>query len=208
MIQKIAAADKLPYIDMAFDPRTHTYTRNGVILPSVTQILRPISNTAYREIPQGTLDYAADRGTRLHNAISTYILGKKPDIYPDTQGYFNAFLAFEKLYNPAWLASEFPIYHKNLPYAGTIDIIGYVTPDNGKGVDVIDIKTVRAPHARLLEAQLSAYAEALKSHDTRVRDLYSLVLTDKGSFKMVKHTNNYKLFLACMMIHTEMERRD
>lgn len=57
----------LEYIDA-----THTYLYNGVVLPSVTQLLQKKFGNKYDGIPKSVLERAAERGTALHNAIENY----------------------------------------------------------------------------------------------------------------------------------------
>ena len=49
----------------------HIYLVDGVIVPSITQLLKPMSEEMYRYVPQGLLDKAAERGTEIHKAIET-----------------------------------------------------------------------------------------------------------------------------------------
>lgn len=57
----------LEYID-----DTHTYLYNGVVVPSVTQLLQKKFGSKYDGIPKYILERAADRGTALHKAIEDY----------------------------------------------------------------------------------------------------------------------------------------
>lgn len=57
----------LEYID-----DTHTYLYDGVVLPSVTQLLQKKFGSKYDGIPKSVLQRAAERGTALHKAIEDY----------------------------------------------------------------------------------------------------------------------------------------
>ena len=57
----------LEYID-----DTHTYLYDGVVLPSVTQLLKKKFGSKYDGIPKSVLQRAAERGTALHKAIEDY----------------------------------------------------------------------------------------------------------------------------------------
>ena len=57
----------LEYID-----DTHTYLYDGVMLPSVTQLLQKKFGCKYDGIPKSVLQRAAERGTALHKAIEDY----------------------------------------------------------------------------------------------------------------------------------------
>ena len=57
----------LEYID-----DTHTYLYDGVVVPSVTQLLQKKFGSKYDGIPKNVLERAAERGTALHKAIEDY----------------------------------------------------------------------------------------------------------------------------------------
>ena len=122
---------KLPEINIAFDEERHIYTEGGFTLPSVTQIMTPMSLMLYSTVPDGTLQEAADRGTRAHEQVSNYVLYGIEEADEDTEPYVRAFVDFQKAFHPEWLASEYRCFHKTMRYAGTIDLIGYIEPDNG-----------------------------------------------------------------------------
>lgn len=60
-------AGVLEYID-----ETHTYLFNGVVVPSVTQMLQKKFGSKYDGIPNIVLERAAERGAALHKAIEDY----------------------------------------------------------------------------------------------------------------------------------------
>ena len=124
----------------------------------------------------------------------------------DTEPYVNAFLAFQHSYRPEWIASEYRTYHKALRYAGTIDLIGYVEPDDGSGVDIVDLKCTAQFHGVMLATQIGAYAEALKSHGIPVRGRYGLQLLKTGGYRFEKVEDGFKTFLHCMGVVNAMER--
>ena len=57
----------LEYID-----KTHTYLYDGIVLPSITQLLKCKFGGKYDGIPKATLDRAAELGTAVHKAIEDY----------------------------------------------------------------------------------------------------------------------------------------
>lgn len=199
----------LPEPNIDFDEGKHLYTLRGVTLPSVTQIMRPMSLMLYADVPDNTLQEAADRGTRAHEQVSNYVLYGIEEADEDTEPYMNAFLAFQHAYRPVWVASEYRTYHKTMRYAGTIDLIGYVDPDDGSGVDIVDLKCTAQFHAIMLATQISAYAEALKSQGVPVRNRYGLQLLKTGGFRFEKVEDGYKTFLHCLGVVNAMalERR-
>ena len=61
------AGGLLEYID-----ESHTYIFNGVILPSITQILKLKFGNKYHGVSNSTLERAANLGTEVHKAIEDY----------------------------------------------------------------------------------------------------------------------------------------
>ena len=57
----------LEYID-----ETHTYLYDGIVLPSITQLLKCKFGGKYDGIPKATLERAAELGTAVHKAIEDY----------------------------------------------------------------------------------------------------------------------------------------
>lgn len=126
--------------ELAFDEQQHLYTLGGFVLPSVTQIMSPMSSMLYAAVPQAALDAAADRGTRAHEQVSNYVRYGVLETDEDTAPYVRAFLCFCKDYSPTWQGSEIRTYHRQMMYAGTLDLLGHIEPDDGQGVDVVDLK--------------------------------------------------------------------
>lgn len=194
----------LPTADVTFEPEGHVYEMRGVRLPSVTQIMRPMTLMLYSDVPYSTLDEAADRGSRAHEQISNYVTYGILETDEDTEPYIEAFREFEESYKPVWIASEYRTYHKLMRYAGTIDLLGYIEPDDGTGIDVIDIKCTSEYHPVLLATQLGAYAEALNSHGIKTRKRYGLHLQRNGKPHFEEVADGYKNFLHCMAIVNAM----
>ena len=78
--------------ELTFEEATHTYRLNGLTIPSVTALMKPLSDDFYRTVSQSVLDRAASRGTAIHNAIENYTEFGIEDIDPQYAGYFESFL--------------------------------------------------------------------------------------------------------------------
>lgn len=199
---------QLPEVNIDFDEEQHIYTLNGMRLPSVTQLMRPLTLIAYDGVSIGAMSEAADRGTRAHSQVEAIVKYGIAEFDDDTEGYITAFQAFNEAFKPVWLASEYRCYHKVLRYAGTIDLIGYVQSDDSNGVDVVDVKTTAAFHRVMLDCQLSAYAEMLKSHGVKVRNRYGLQLMKDGRYRFERLEDGYKTFIHCMAIMNAMAKEN
>ena len=113
--------------DLTFEPDTHTYKLKGIVIPSVTHLMKPLTEIEYRGIPESVLDNAADKGTEVHNAIENYIKFGIIDISSEYQGYLDGFLKWVSKYNPVFISSEMKVYHKMMRYGGTIDILANIS---------------------------------------------------------------------------------
>lgn len=196
----------LPASDVAFEAARHLYTLGGVRLPSVTQIMEPMSLMLYQDVPRDVMTAAADRGTRAHEQISNLVRYGYLETDEDTEAYLCAFQKFQQDFAPEWVDSEYRTHHKAMRYAGTVDLLGYVAPDNGAGIDIVDIKCTRVYHGVMLATQLGGYAEAIRSHGVQVRNLYGLQLLRDGTYRFERVDNGYKLFLHCLAIYNEMAK--
>ena len=101
-------------------------------------------------------DIAAERGTIVHDLAEKYMHGEK--VASDNKEICKHLMSFEKF----WLENEVQLietelfmWHKDVPWAGTCDIIAKI---NGKYC-IIDIKT--GNYYKSHEIQLNMYAELL-----------------------------------------------
>lgn len=174
------------FSDLDFDEKSHTYTLNGIGLPSVTTIMKPLSDSKYLTVRTDVLDNAANKGSIVHNAIENYLKFGIEDISEEYKPYFLAFLEFLSDKQPTILATETKVYHKFLRYAGTVDLVCII---DGK-VYLIDYKTTAVLIKMLTKVQLEAYAKALDSHDFKVDTKAILHLKKDGTYKFEEEENN------------------
>ena len=168
----------LTYPELVFKPENHTYWLNGVYVPGVSEIMRPLSDSMYRNIDQNMLDTAAKRGSAIHEAVENYIKYGIDDCEPDFRPYFDAFLAWVKEERVEVIASEIPVYNKILRYAGTADILC-----NIKGATwLVDVKTTAQINHMLTGVQLVAYNAALASHGVKTDKRAVLQLRKDGHY--------------------------
>lgn len=144
---------------LLFDPETHTYTLDGERLPSVTEILAPITAGKYPP-GAGVVQQAAARGTRVHELCALYDMDALPDEFEgELVPYVQAWADFCRDYSPEWLYIEQPLYFECVAgssFAGTVDRVGLI---DGK-LCVVDIKTAQSmdrPAKIALACQLHAY---------------------------------------------------
>ena len=131
---------------------THTYLYDGLMLPSVTQILGVKYKNDYASVPPAVLDNAARRGTAVHKAIENYNnLG-----YDDGSEAVRNFKFLQKQYGFEVLDSELPIviFKDDMPIAcGRLDMTMLMDGETG----IADIKTVSALNKDKIAYQLNLY---------------------------------------------------
>jgi hypothetical protein len=190
--------------DLEFDEMDHIYSVKGVVVPSVTQIMRPLTTQTYFGINKDVLKQAAERGTSVHLAAELYSMMGYKEVTPETEPYFNSWLTWFETVKPEVLALEYRTYDSVLWYAGTIDLIAKI---NGK-IAIVDYKTTTVLNLGAVTVQNSAYSRACIKNGIEIEECYSLHLRPEGykpqDFK--KLDNAFDIFLACMKIQNYIKR--
>lgn len=182
-----------------FDQETHTYTIDGEVIPSVTEILR---RAGLIDSKWYTPESAA-RGAAVHTAIAREWrdaqtgAGLEP-IPEDVAPYLAAWWRFRSdcHFEPIPTLCEAPQYHPIYRYAGTPDLLGVL---NGRAV-VVDVKTGNAPTVGI---QLAAYAN-LPAMASYLSDRFSLRLFPTGRYALTPHNdpNDWLQFRAALAQYT------
>jgi hypothetical protein len=137
----------LEYID-----DTHTYLYDGLMLPSVSQILGTKYRNEYASVPPAVLNNAAKRGTAVHKAIENY----NNSGYDDGSEAVRNFKFLQKQYGFEVLDSELPLvlFKDDMPIAcGRLDMTMLIDGQTG----IADIKTVSALNKEKIAYQLNLY---------------------------------------------------
>ena len=131
---------------------THTYLYDGLMLPSVTQILGVKYKNDYASVPPAVLNNAAKRGTAVHKAIENFNVSG----YDDGSEAVRNFKFLQKQYGFEVLDSELPIvlFKDDIPIAcGRLDMTMLIDGQTG----IADIKTVSALNKEKIAYQLNLY---------------------------------------------------
>ena len=191
-------------MNIVFNEERHQYSVDGIIVPSVTEIIRPLMVDVAEKGKPWLRDIAADRGTRIHQATMLMDYGEDPDIDPDTAGYIKAYKRFIEDYDPKWEGIETLVYSKQYQYAGTIDRYGLVEGERC----VVDIKT-GAYNKYPMSAQLSGYIFALgETMGYKAESAFDLMLSKDGTYQIkdIDH-GGALLFTDCLNIYNTTKRR-
>lgn len=143
-------------VTLEYDDDTHTYLADGVIVPSVTQILSLKFKDQYKGVDEEVLKRAGQRGTEIHKAIELYCKGEELEL-SEVRG----FKFLQKHYDISVLANEIPVllFENGKPIvAGRTDLLAHV---EGK-LTLGDIKTTSVLYRKYLTYQLNMYRKAFE----------------------------------------------
>jgi len=182
---------------LQFDEKTHEYTYNGRVVPSVTTILKGcgiIDDTFYTE-------EGASRGKRVHQAIEMYEAGllRIEAVLEDISPYVLAYMRFKSDMGDRIkvVSVEEPRVNLEFWYAGTPDL--FVKVDSM--YCVIDPKT--GPSTVWHKLQLAAYGGLYNF--IRVEKFYTLHLKRNGKYSLVEvaldFRKEFNSFLACLSVY-------
>ena len=164
---------------MEFDEETHTYLVDGVIVPSVTQIMKRRFDDMYDLVPPSVLERAKQRGLAVHEAIETYCKTGEEIELEELKG----FQRIVKNEDITVLANEVPVLFckgKKPLYAGRLDLYIEKQGTNDGDFAIADIKTTYRLDKTYLAYQLNLYRRAFEqSYQLDITKLYGLHLRDK-----------------------------
>lgn len=167
---------------------THTYLYEGIMLPSVSQILGAKFRNEYASVPPAVLDNAAKRGTAVHKAIENY----NNSGYDDGSEAVRNFKFLQKQYGFEVLDSELPlvIFKDDFPIAcGRLDMTMLMDGETG----IADIKTVSTLNKEKIAYQLNLYRIGLmQSYGVDAKFLKIIHLRD-GIRKFIDSPVNEKM---------------
>ena len=133
---------------VVFNEAEHKYTLEGRELSGITRILsKHLFPDKYKNIPEATLNAAAERGSHIHKEIQEWIEKGESGFTDELQAFISE---FKDKYDQMW--SEFLV--NNDRFATAVDL---VTLKDGK-IELHDIKTTYALDLDYLSWQLSICA--------------------------------------------------
>lgn len=165
------AGGLLEYID-----ETHTYIYDGVILPSITQMLKFKFGNKYNSVDEKVLKRAAEKGTAVHQAIEDY---EKRNIDDEACVELRNYKFLKKQFDFKCLDNEVPIvlFYNDKPIAaGRVDLI---IEDKGK-VGIADIKRTSVFDKEYVAYQTNLYRLGYQqSYGIEISFLRGIHLRDK-----------------------------
>ena len=159
----------LEYID-----ETHTYLYDGVVLPSITQLLKVKFGNKYNGISKEVLERASVQGTAVHKAIEDYEQQGIESELPELRNY--KFL--KRAYKFESIKNEVPVVlfqDGEAVACGRLDLVLQEGDEIGLG----DIKRTSTLDKNYLAYQLNLYRIAYQQcYDTEISFLRGLHLRE------------------------------
>lgn len=127
-------------------------------------------------VPFRERDAAANRGTEVHAIAAKLAMGEDVEVPEPLVGRVDAYIAWEKAWQPRNVRVENVIVNRQYRYAGTFDILCEI---DGMGTVLSDIKTGRSGIFAETGLQLSAYGHG------------EVILHDDGTEEPMPHVDTY-----------------
>lgn len=193
---------------LQFDEAQHRYTLGAVRLPSVTEILAPITAHEYRGVDRETMERSALLGKAVHKLIELDVARTLDEDALDAslRPYLAQWRQFRAQSGFVVMLSEQRVQSAKYGYAGTLDLAGKL---NGRHAIVDAKRTASVP--RTAGPQTAAYREALSGMrgdlPWRTADRFALHLTPER-WRLVPFTdpNDLRVFLAALTLHNYLEK--
>jgi hypothetical protein len=190
-------------MNIEFNAERHEYRVNGVIVPSVTQVLQSVGLPDLSGVPADLLEWKAGLGTAVHRATELDDLGDldEESLDPAIKPYLEAYRKFKEESGFCPLVAEGKLYHPKYQYAGTFDRICGIS--NGDLV-LVDLKTGIAD-PKIVGPQLAAYVEAWHAQPNKgyIKRRYALKLNKDATYRLIKLDNkmDFQIFLNALNIY-------
>lgn len=177
---------------ITFLEEPHIYLVDGVITPSVSEILHFIFPDKYKGVDKKTLNKKAEYGTTIHESIEMYEINIKTmglseafdvtvqakELSYIQEASLRQYLKLKKENEIKVIEQEQMIHYKD-KYAGRFDMIAQV----GSDMCLCDIKTTAELDVEYLSWQLSLYEFA---YGKKFDKLYAIWLPKKELGKLVE----------------------
>lgn len=165
----------LPQGVLEFDDDTHTYLLEGIIIPSITQVMKKKFGGMYNNVPTDILRRSADHGTEVHKAIENYC---KFEMGSDLRE-LKHFQVLQKRYGFQVIENEIPIVISDPKVAGRLDL---VIRDKQGRLAIADIKTTSVLDKEYVGYQLNLYKMGYEeTYKQKIEALYAIHIRAYGN---------------------------
>lgn len=185
---------------LTFVEAEHAYYVDGVRVPNVTSILKPL--TDYSMIGEAQMEIARQKGKATHRMVELWASGQLESVPVWMKPIEEQWLKFVAETRFELLKSEYRVYHPTYRFAGTLDLLGNIHGE----LAIVDIKRSFMAGPAIgyqLAAYESAYFAQHKEAGIRRAKRFALKLNEQGPYKLEPFTdeNDLWVFLACLTVH-------
>jgi hypothetical protein len=190
-------------MSLVFDEKSHTYNLNGIILPSITQILSGVGIIKNQEFftPE-----SAERGKAVHEACLLFLENNldSDSLHWLISPYVNAFKDFvrESKFTAKLDLCERPLASSELGFAGTPDLVGMM---NARSC-IVELKTGNESHSHIQTAGQRMLIHKTTMH--RIEDRYRVRLYEDGKYRLKKYGDyrDEQVMAAAVIVYNEIRR--
>lgn len=191
--------------NLTFTEKEHEYRVDGVVVPSVTQVLEASGLSDVSMIPKDLLERASAFGKAAHKAIELYSKGTldMESVDAALMPYIDGWKAFTEDYGYSPRMMEFRGYSPLYRFGFTIDQLGSF---NGKAIHMgdvlVDIKTGHPAPAH--KYQMGGYKIAAGKEYRNIVLLYLNPEFKPRGYKVIFSNNNRRdqsVFLAALTLY-------
>ena len=186
-----------------FDAEAHTYTVDGVLFPSVTQVLGDLSARIYRFVNAADMVRTAQLGTAVHAVIELDAHDQldEDDLDDGLRPYLDMWRQFKAQSGFQVILSEQRVVSQRYGYAGTLDLFGRLH----KRLALADAKRCAAV-PKTAGPQTAGYEIALRECHPEFGiepiDRYALHLTpERWQLVPLRDRDDSRVFLSALTLH-------
>jgi hypothetical protein len=183
---------------VTFDEKTHTYTVDGIFIPSVTQIIQACISSFYK---YDNNNRNLDIGKKVHFACELYDQDNLDEkaLHTTLVPYLEQWKKFKQDFQVDIQEIELIVFSEKYRYAGTIDRIAEIVSYRRKKKVIIEIKTGSVGYAAI---QTAGYQIAYQSIYKKNIERMAVVLNPEN-YKVQEFNSiqDKQVFLACLTLY-------
>lgn len=194
-------------MNITFDAENHLYyNEKGFIVPSTTEVIGAVYGTGLENAPAFFVERAAEKGTKIHKEIESYIKGEPlpEELMPETNEFIDYVVAGKLNLKP--FAKTETILWASTPFGevcGTADLFC-----NGWLIDFKTSKTATREQKDKWQKQLSFYLYAMKKDGKSILGAKILHITANGVEEIPMEYLGDKFVEETMRLYSEGKKAE
>lgn len=182
-----------------FDEDKHEYRIDGVAVPSVTEICKPLgADTEDSADLENAMDIASDRGVTCHKVLEMLLNGETDIEYPSAyEPYIDAVRLFVGEHNICPYAIEKALYSVSMSLGGTPDLLA----DFDGVLSILDYKFVAQIAKSKVKGQLNGYRIMYNELNVYPEQLLAIQFLKDGTYRIYPVAMDDTEFMLCYQLH-------